>query len=91
MSTGRSSHDPSLDPSQTNSLNEDILKVKKLSLTIQIDGTVVGENANKWSSRIGDLIRAIIPVHYKDWKMVPKNFKDDVWIKLMVRILSKNL
>lgn len=88
MSTGRSSHDPPLSSSQDQPVNEKTLKGKKLPLTIQIDGTIVGTHAGKWSSRVGDFIRAIIPVHYKDWTVVPKNFKDDVWRNLMVCIYS---
>lgn len=86
MSTGRSSHDHPSSSSQKQSVNEKTLKGKKLPLTILIDGTVVGKNANKWSSRTGDFIRAIIPIHYKDWTSVPNNFKDDVWRNLMVSI-----
>lgn len=88
MSTGGgSSHNPSSGPSQPQSQNEGTVKVKKLPITIQIDGTVVGKNASKWSSRTGDLVRAMIPIHYKDCMSIPANFKDDVWMKLMVSTL----
>ena len=51
-----------------------------------MDGTVVGEFASNWSTRTGDIIRNVIPVHYKDWRQVPENFRNDVWKNLMVNI-----
>ncbi|KAM7524959.1 hypothetical protein LguiA_014861 [Lonicera macranthoides] len=42
-----------------------------------------GEFASNFSTRTGDIIRTIVPVHYKDWRQVPQNFRNDVWKNLM--------
>ncbi|KAM7507386.1 hypothetical protein LguiA_017839 [Lonicera macranthoides] len=55
----------------------------KLHIVIAPNGSVVGNNSRKWSNRCGDFVRACVPVHYPDWRQVPKNFKDDVWRNLM--------
>ena len=56
----------------------------KMKVTIEADGSVVGEYSKVWSSRTGDFVRSYIPISYKDIRTVPKNFKDDVWNALMV-------
>lgn len=86
MSSGTGSKDPtSSSPTQTQS-QKDKGKKAKLSLIIEINGKPVGPNASKWSTRVGEIIRARVPIHYTDWRYVPKNFKDDVWRNLMVSI-----
>ncbi|KAF9595969.1 hypothetical protein IFM89_006715 [Coptis chinensis] len=57
--------------------------VRKLPVLIDIDGVVVGDNASRWNTRAGSLIRACIPVSYTDWRLVHPNFKDKVWNALM--------
>ena len=56
----------------------------KMKITIEDDGSIMGEHSKLQSTRIGDLVRAHIPICYKDIRKVPKNFKDDVWNALMV-------
>ncbi|KAF9618428.1 hypothetical protein IFM89_001151 [Coptis chinensis] len=57
--------------------------VRKLPVLIDIDGVVVGDNASRWNTRAGSLIRARIPVSYTDWRLVHPDFKDKVWNALM--------
>ncbi|KAF9626281.1 hypothetical protein IFM89_031951 [Coptis chinensis] len=57
--------------------------VRKLPVQIDIDGVVVGDNASRWNTRAGSLIRARIPVSYTDWRLVHPDFKDKVWNALM--------
>ncbi|KAF9594592.1 hypothetical protein IFM89_034214 [Coptis chinensis] len=57
--------------------------VRKLPILIDIDGVVVGDNASRWNTRAGSLIRARIPVSYTDWRLVHSEFKDKVWNALM--------
>ncbi|KAI3943637.1 hypothetical protein MKW92_051983, partial [Papaver armeniacum] len=42
----------------------------------------------KFSTRVGELIKIHIPISYKEWRLVPVNFKDDVWNALMVLLLT---
>ena len=60
--------------------------IEKLKVIVQEDGSVVGENAKIWNTRTGDFVRAHIPIHFQDFRRVPKNFKDDVWKALMVNV-----
>ncbi|KAF9589558.1 hypothetical protein IFM89_025684 [Coptis chinensis] len=57
--------------------------VRKLPVLINIDGVVVGDNASRWNTRAGSLIRARILVSYTDWRLVHPDFKDKVWNALM--------
>ncbi|MCL7034490.1 hypothetical protein MKW94_020110, partial [Papaver nudicaule] len=41
-------------------------------------------NANKFSTRAGDIIRRHIPINIEDWRNVPDSFKNDLWHYLMV-------
>ncbi|KAM7501137.1 hypothetical protein LguiB_000041 [Lonicera macranthoides] len=56
---------------------------EKMKVIFQVDGSVVGEYAKVWNTRTGDLVRSHIPIHYPDWRIVPDNFKNDVWTALM--------
>ncbi|KAM7506981.1 hypothetical protein LguiA_017434 [Lonicera macranthoides] len=84
MSSGAGSKNPtsSSAPAQTQSSTKKAVNGKK-PIKVEMDGTVVGEFASNWSTRAGDIIRSIVPVHYKDWRQVPKNFRNDVWKNLM--------
>ncbi|KAM7519055.1 hypothetical protein LguiB_018017 [Lonicera macranthoides] len=57
--------------------------IGKKPIIIEMDGTVVGEFASNFSTRTEDIIKTIVPVHYKDWRQVPQNFRNDVWKNLM--------
>ncbi|KAM7489657.1 hypothetical protein LguiB_027141 [Lonicera macranthoides] len=78
------SKQPSLSSPTPSSQSSKTEKEKgKLHIVIAPNGSVVGNNSRKWSNRCGDFVRACVPVHYPDWRQVPKNFKDDVWRNLM--------
>ena len=57
----------------------------KIKVEIRDDRSVIGEYSKIWSTCIGDLVRAYIPISYNDIRKVPRNFKDDVWNALMVK------
>ena len=56
----------------------------KMMVTVLVDGSVVGPWSGRQSTRVGDLVRSYIPISYEDWRVVPNNYKDDVWNALMV-------
>ncbi|KAF9607019.1 hypothetical protein IFM89_030438 [Coptis chinensis] len=62
---------------------QELENVKKLRVLIDIDGVIVGDNASRWNTRAGSLIRARTPVSYTDWRLVHLDFKDKVWNALM--------
>ncbi|KAF9600320.1 hypothetical protein IFM89_006633 [Coptis chinensis] len=70
-------------PSQPSGDVQESENVRKLPILIDIDGVVVGDNASRWNTRAGSLIRARIPVSYTDWRLVHSEFKDKVWNALM--------
>ncbi|OVA19201.1 hypothetical protein BVC80_525g6 [Macleaya cordata] len=55
----------------------------KTLITVDPNGRPVGELSEKFSTRVGELVRVHCPVSYKDWRLFPKNFKKDVWNALM--------
>ena len=59
--------------------------IRKLNVIVQEDGSV-GENVKASNTRTGDFVRAHIPIHFPDFRRVPKNFKDDVWKVLIVDV-----
>ena len=71
--------------SQPSSLNGKA-PIGKLKVIVQEDGSIVGENAKAWNTRTGDFVRTHIPIHFPDFRRVPKNFKDDLWKALMVYV-----
>ncbi|KAM7521784.1 hypothetical protein LguiA_011686 [Lonicera macranthoides] len=90
MSSGVGSKNPtsSSAPAQTQSSTKKAVNGKK-PIKVEMDGTVVGEFASNWSTRARDIIRSIVPVHYKDWRQVLKNFRNDIWKNLMLDIPSE--
>lgn len=56
---------------------------KKYSIIVEMDGAK-GDDATKWSSRCGTLIRRHIPISYDDWRKVDGFFRDNLWKALMV-------
>ncbi|KAF9595678.1 hypothetical protein IFM89_002582 [Coptis chinensis] len=86
--SGSASHasQPSTSVSHASQPSNDVQEsenVRKLPVLIDIDDVVVGDNASRWNTRAGSLIRAHIPVSYTDWRLIHPEFKDKVWNALM--------
>lgn len=60
----------------------------KMKVIVEPYGSVVGEYAKVWNTHTGDFIRAHVPISYSDWRIMPQNFKDDVWTAFMVNYCS---
>ncbi|KAI3970309.1 hypothetical protein MKX01_023956 [Papaver californicum] len=48
------------------------------------DCDVSSEHQDKFATRLGELVRTYCPVKYKSWRVLPSNFKLDVWRMLLV-------
>ncbi|MCL7032267.1 hypothetical protein MKW94_005993 [Papaver nudicaule] len=56
----------------------------KIKVGLSLTGKPQDPNANKFSTRAGDIIRRHIPINIEDWRNVPDSFKDDIWHYLML-------
>ncbi|XP_026399916.1 uncharacterized protein LOC113295804 isoform X2 [Papaver somniferum] len=84
MSSNRSSSGPSTSATTSSQQNVSSSSAKpKLIVEVHIAGKIEGDAAARFSTRVGELIRTHIPKSYKEWRLVPVNFKDDVWNALM--------
>lgn len=45
----------------------------------------MGEKKGPYMSRLGKIVRANVSITYGDWRKVPVNYKDDVWIEILVK------
>lgn len=41
------------------------------------------DSATRLYTRAGEIIRIHVPINFTDWRLVPDNFKDDVWEALL--------
>ncbi|KAI3905575.1 hypothetical protein MKX01_036484, partial [Papaver californicum] len=84
MDSNRSSSIPSSSTTTISQQNiSNSLTKSKLLIGINFTGKILGDAAARFSTRIGELIRIHIPISYKEWGLVPYNFKHDVWNILM--------
>ena len=53
----------------------------KKKVRCNIDGQPIGDNASKLSSFLGTIARsgAYAPLNYEDWRIMPSQYKDDMW------------
>ena len=61
-------------------------KGKKHFIMVDVEGAKC-DDAAKWSSHCGDLIRSHIPIGYKEWRAVDDFYKDKLWEGLLVLVL----
>lgn len=72
------------DETQSDSDLEETQLPPRLLVEIDECGRPFGEYASKFATRAGELIRVHCPIDYKDWRLIPAAFKDQVWNTLMV-------
>lgn len=60
---------------------------KKIPLKCDPLGKPIGAYSTLWENYVGYLARDRISIAYKNWKVVPKEIKDDVYDNLMVSII----
>ncbi|RZC88522.1 hypothetical protein C5167_016388 [Papaver somniferum] len=51
----------------------------------------VRDSATRLYTRAGEIIRIHVPINFTDWRLVPDNFKDDVWEALLVLAADINI
>ncbi|XP_026445224.1 uncharacterized protein LOC113345758 isoform X2 [Papaver somniferum] len=60
------------------------LRDEVIMAAVEVDenGLPMSRNSTKLGILKGSLVRTHIPISYTNWKMVPENYKDDVWEEL---------
>ena len=61
-------------------------------ISINRRGQPIGGNTNKLSSFLGTIARngALAPLHYEDWRLMPEDYKSEMWKLVEVRKLKYN-
>ncbi|KAI3859741.1 hypothetical protein MKX03_017955 [Papaver bracteatum] len=77
----------------TQSLQNSADVENSFKLFVEVDASCrpIKKNAEKLASHIGELILEHCPICYEDWRIVPENFKEDVWNGLMFKSFKYHL
>ena len=66
----------------------DLIKASSDGRKIRVEfnkfGVAIGQGSTKMASRTGVLVRHHLPLSFNDWRLVPSEYKDNIWNEINV-------